>query len=66
MQRSTAKLKERWLELKAHWNDKASQDFEKNFLQTLPPQIILAAAAVHEFREVIEQAEKDLEGNQGS
>ena len=66
MKRSTAKLKEKWLEMKAHWDDKASQDFEKNFLQTLPPQITLAAAAVHELRDVIEQAEKDLGDDQSS
>ncbi len=66
MKRSTAKLKESWLELKTHWNDKASQDFEKNYLQTLAPQITLAAAAVHELRDVIEQAEKDLEDEQRS
>lgn len=66
MKRSTAKLKEQWLELKIHWNDKASQDFEKKFLQTLAPQITLAAAAVHELRDVIEQAEKDLEDDQRS
>jgi len=66
MNRSTAKLKEKWLQTKAHWNDKASQNFEKDFLQTLPPQITLAVAAIHELKDVIEQAESELEDDQRS
>ena len=61
IQRATGKLKEKWREVKTHWNDAASRDFEKNFLQGLPPQITLAAAVIHQFREAVEQAEKELE-----
>jgi uncharacterized protein YukE len=64
IRRATAKLKERWQDVHAHWDDKASQEFEKNFLQALAPQITLAAAAVHQLREVLDQAEKELEDDQ--
>jgi len=61
IQRGFSRLKERWLETKTHWNDKASRDFEKNHLQQLPSQISMVVAAVHELAEVLEQAEKELE-----
>lgn len=64
IRRSTARLKETWRDVHEHWNDKASQEFEKNFLQTLTPQITLVAAAVHQLREVLDQAEKELEDDQ--
>jgi hypothetical protein len=61
LKRSVARLKEQWLETKTHWNDQASRDFEKNFLQGLAPQITLAVAAIHEYAELLEQVEKELE-----
>lgn len=61
LKKSTAKLKEAWLEVKEHWNDQASQDFEKNFLQPLPAQITLTVAAIHQLDDLIKDAEKDLE-----
>jgi hypothetical protein len=61
LKKSTARLKEAWLEAKEHWNDKASQEFEKNFLQPLPSQITLMVAAIHKLDDVFKAAEKDLE-----
>jgi hypothetical protein len=61
LKRSTAQLKEQWLATKTHWNDQTSRDFEKNFLQGLAPQITLAVAAIHEYAELMEQVEKELE-----
>ena len=61
LKRSTSRLREQWLETKTHWNDQASRDFEKNFLQGLAPQITLAVAAIHEYAELMEQVEKELE-----
>jgi hypothetical protein len=60
LQRATAHLKERWAEAGGHWNDKASQDFEKLHLQPLPAQITLAVAAIHELVDVLSQAEQEL------
>ncbi len=61
IQRASGKLKERWLEVKAHWNDAACRRFEKEFLQPLPSEITLVAAAVYQLRDLVEQAEKELE-----
>lgn len=64
LRRSTAKLKEAWLEAKEHWNDKASNEFEKKYLQPIPPQLTLTVAAVHKLAGVLEQAERDCEDEQ--
>ena len=60
LQRATAHLKENWAQAKTHWTDKASQDFEKNYLQPLPAQVTLVTAAVYKLAEVLAQAEKEL------
>jgi hypothetical protein len=64
IQRAAAELKEKWLDTQTHWDDRARRDFEKNHLRTLPSQITMVVAAVHELAEVLEQAEKDLEDPQ--
>ncbi len=61
LKRSSAQLKERWLTTRDHWDDQASRDFEKNFLQMLAPQLTLVMAALHQFHDVMQQASKDLE-----
>ena len=60
LQRTTSHLRESWELAKSHWNDKASQDFEKNYLQPLPAQITMAVAAIHKLADVLVQAEKEL------
>jgi uncharacterized protein YukE len=60
LQKATARLKEQWSEVKTHWNDKASQDFEKTCLQPIPAQIALISAAIHKLADILAQAEKDL------
>jgi hypothetical protein len=64
LQKASARLKEHWLETKAHWNDQASRDFEKSCLQPLPPQITLTVAAVHKLADVLQQALIELEDRQ--
>lgn len=64
IQRAAAQLKEKWLDTRSHWDDKARRDFEKNHLQSLPSQITMVVAAVHELAEVLEKAEKELEDPQ--
>ena len=61
LKQSSSHLKEKWLETKAQWNDQASRDLEKNFLQGLAPQITLVVAAIHQYAELLEQVEKDLD-----
>jgi hypothetical protein len=61
LKRSSAQLKEKWLNVRDHWDDQASRDFEKEFLQMLAPQLTLVMAALHEFHDVMQQAGKELE-----
>lgn len=61
LKKSTARLKEVWLEVRDQWDDKASREFEKTFLQPLPAQITLTIAAIHKFADVVKDAERDLE-----
>ena len=64
IQRAAAQLKEKWLDTRSHWDDRARRDFEKKHLQSLPSEITMVVAAVHELAEVLEQAEKELEDPQ--
>ena len=61
LNRATANLKEQWAEARAHWDDASSRAFEKDHLQQLPSQITLAAAAIHELAEILQQAEDELD-----
>lgn len=60
LQHATAHLKEHWALAKTHWTDKTSQDFEKNYLQALPAQVTLVAAAIYKLADLLTQAEKEL------
>ncbi len=64
VQRAAAELKEKWLDTRSFWDDRARRDFEKNHLQPLPSQITMVVAAIHELAEVLEQAEQELEDPQ--
>ncbi len=64
LQRETKKLRDKWLDTKVHWNDKASAEFEQKYLQPLIPNLKLGLAAIHEFSEIVEDAEKAL-GDRG-
>lgn len=61
LKRSAAVLREQWLEAQTHWQDQAAADFEKAFLQPIPPQLTLAVASIYKLADVLKQAEKDLQ-----
>jgi hypothetical protein len=61
MKRSASLLKDHWQEARAHWHDQASADFEKAFLQPIPPQLTLAVASIYKLAEILQQAESELE-----
>ena len=66
LKHAAAQLREAWLAAKSYWTDQVSRDFEKNHLQHLPAEIMQAVAAVQEFGDVLEQAEKELEDPQSA
>ncbi|MCA9164884.1 MAG: hypothetical protein KDA55_05430 [Planctomycetales bacterium] len=59
LQRATSKLRERWLAAKEHWNDGTNARFERDFLDPLSPQVTATLAALYEFAESLQQAEKE-------
>jgi hypothetical protein len=64
LQRAQAKLREKWLDAHAHWNDEASRDFEAAFLEPLPAKITLTVAAIYELADLLQKAIRDLEDRQ--
>jgi hypothetical protein len=61
IKRATAHLREKWTEAKSQWNDKASHDFEQQYLQPLPAHITLTVAAIYKLKEVLDEAVNELE-----
>lgn len=59
--RAAKRLRECWSETSEYWNDATSQQFEKEHLQQMGPEIQQAMAAIQRFAEIVNQAEKDCE-----
>lgn len=55
-----SELKQRWAEVKTHWNDDASRQFEQMHVQQLPTRLQLMVAAVQRLAAVVESAEREL------
>ena len=58
LQRSAARLKERWLETRTVWMDQTQRQFQEQHLDPLPPQIGMVLAATQRLAESLAQAEK--------
>jgi len=58
LQRSAARLKERWQETRTVWMDQKQRQFQEQHLDSLPPQISMVLAATQRLAESLEQAEK--------
>ena len=58
LQRSAARLKERWQETRTVWMDQTQRQFQEQHLDPLPPQIGMVVAATQRLAESLEQAEK--------
>jgi hypothetical protein len=59
LQRETKRLQDAWDETKIHWDDKASREFEEKYLQPLLPLLQASTSAVHEYHEIVLEAEKE-------
>lgn len=57
--RAAKQLQERWELTSEHWRDSASAGFEAQHLQPLTPPLTLALAALHQFADVLRQAERE-------
>ena len=58
LQRSAARLKDRWSETSDVWMDETRRQFQERHLDSLPPQISMLLAATQRLAECLEQAEK--------
>ena len=58
LQRSAARLKERWQETRTVWMDQTQRQFQEQHLDSLPPQISMVLAATQRLADSLEQAEK--------
>ena len=58
LQRSAARLKERWQETRTVWMDQTQRQFQEQHLDSLPSQISMVLAATQRLAESLEQAEK--------
>ena len=62
--RLTALAKElslRWRETREHWRDAKSEEFQRRFMQELPPRVSQATTAVEKLEEIFARIRKDCE-----
>jgi len=55
------KMRLHWETAKEHWHDQNQVHFEKNYLDTLEPQISAALDAIAALADVLSRAERDCE-----
>ncbi|MEE3370332.1 MAG: hypothetical protein VX346_13425 [Planctomycetota bacterium] len=58
LQRSAARLKERWQDTSTVWMDETRRQFQEQHLDPLPPQISMVLAATQRLAESLEKAEQ--------
>ena len=58
--RASKHLRDQWSETIDHWNDANREDFDKNYIQPLGPQVTMLVAAVHRLHDLFAQAEREL------
>jgi hypothetical protein len=51
----------RWAETKEHWRDVKSAEFDRRFMQELPPRVNQAVTAVEKLEELFKRIRKDCE-----
>jgi hypothetical protein len=55
-----SQLKDRWGEVKSHWHDDASREFEEQHLAPLPVRLQRVVASAQRLAAVIDAAEREL------
>ena len=58
--RANKSLRDQWRETSEHWNDANREEFDKQSIQPLGPQVTMLVAAIHRMHDVLEQAEREL------
>ena len=50
-----------WNQVKNHWRDTKSREFEKKYIESLPDDISAAAKVIEEIDKIITRAHRDCE-----
>ena len=50
-----------WQQTKAHWRDAKSQEFERQYIEALPPHIARAMSAMEELDVLLRKVKADCE-----
>jgi hypothetical protein len=63
--KAAKRLREQWDWARAHWRDQNAEDFDRDVLQPLAPQLTLTLARIHRMAQLLEQAERDCLDEEG-
>ena len=58
--RASKNLRDQWNETIDHWRDANREEFDKQHIQPLGPQVTMLVAAIHRLHDVFQQAEQEL------
>ena len=61
MQGLTKEILLRWADMKNHWRDARSAEFERRFMQELAPRVNQAATAIDKLEELFNRIRKECE-----
>ncbi len=59
--KSTKVFLQNWDQVKNYWRDRKSQEFEKNYIESLPDDISAAVRVIEEIDKIITKARRDCE-----
>ncbi|MEO1842802.1 MAG: hypothetical protein ABGZ37_00840 [Akkermansiaceae bacterium] len=59
--KSTKMLLQSWDQVKNFWQDRKSQEFEKEYIESLPDDISAAVRVIEELDKIIYNAHRDCE-----
>ncbi|MFM1557934.1 MAG: hypothetical protein VCA73_19070 [Roseibacillus sp.] len=59
--KSTKVLLQSWDQVKNFWQDRKSQEFEKEYIESLPDDISAAVRVIEELDKIIYKAHRDCE-----
>ena len=59
--KSTKVLLQSWDQVKNFWQDRKSQEFEKEYIESLPDDISAAVRVIEELDKIITKAHRDCE-----
>tara|TARA_B100000809_G_C14976486_1_gene472899 strand:+ start:274 stop:489 length:216 start_codon:yes stop_codon:yes gene_type:complete len=59
--KSTKVLLQSWDQVKNFWQDRKSQEFEKEYIESLPDDISAAVRVIEELDTIINKAHRDCE-----